>query len=1243
MRRIFKILGWFAAVALVALLALPWWLAPVARGVAAHYGASFARYERIGYGRFALHDVMVDLPAVRVTVERAETVTPVLWLARRLTGTPTQMIATKWRVAVKPRATPAAVATTLSRDGGAMPLRATLGRIANGLDRWLPQAEIGAGEVTWPGGGLNLAAATWQRRTLAVRQFHLGALAADVRATFAADGTIALDSKSTAPEWSSSLKNVGNQITGEARVWGQLATINARLPAEGWMPAEAAVRAEHWSVPAAQVKLGQFYSTVHGEARLDWHHGKFETAVDVTGDAIPDRKAPPLVAKLHGHGDSESLTIETLAVDIPGVSAKLSAPAVIDRQGRMVGGVSQFSLKADLEKQPWFEAKGQVTGEAQLKPREGKAPLIEAVVSAQNLALPEWAIARFTGTAELDWPRLQVKQSEFGFAEGGQLTAHGEWNFETKEVRDAVAEGVVHPSLVARWLPATLRFESATIAAKASGPLAALAHEGKAHVTGLTVPNLQPLAAEVVWQGKGAAITLSEARVQAGRSQLTLAGTVDATGIQLTALKLSNGDAVRLSLARPGAVRWSPKIELGPLELAGDGTSLTLATTAGESGRINLSAHGVSSAWWADFAPLSGPEWRVVSLAIDGEWNRGPLTFKADGEFAVALDTDRVATTAFKAHGDKDSVQIESLHVAEGAAPIVTATGRVPVTLHPGATPLVRMEQNAPLTLHATTTSNPAFWKKLAETTGLTFEEPAATIELSGTWAKPQGEIRVKATRLAADGKHFHSPISSVESLDLHVVADRAGFTVDHFSLKVEGQDVRANGKLAFAPEQWPEFKKDPLTFVRQKGSLHLEIPDAEFTAIAKHFPEFLAQSGRLRVDATFAPGGEMKGTLKLSDAATRPLGGFGVLQEIQGEVQLAGSVIEVRSLTGRFGGQPVTLSGKIELPLKSAPKFDLALKGENLPLVRQTGLLVRADVDLKLTSSDGAKEVSSAGAPTISGTVKLRDSMYLSDLRAFIPRGGTGPARRPPYFALEKPPLNAWRLDVAVGGERFMRLRSTLFSGTASAHFRLAGTLGAPHMTGEAAVDSGTVTLPFAAFSIEQATVRLTDADPNSLRLAVAGKSRRYGYDLRMEVTGTADAPIVTFSSSPSLDAKQVLLMVMAGELPHDEITYGTAQRAARLGTYLGQSLISTFGGDPKDAGRLTISTGERVSTLGRETYEAEYRLSDRFTLVGEYDEYDAYNTGVKWSVRPPETPSNDKAETPVIGKKEAPREQPR
>ncbi len=70
------------------------------------------------------------------------------------------------------------------------------------------------------------------------------------------------------------------------------------------------------------------------------------------------------------------------------------------------------------------------------------------------------------------------------------------------------------------------------------------------------------------------------------------------------------------------------------------------------------------------------------------------------------------------------------------------------------------------------------------------------------------------------------------------------------------------------------------------------------------------------------------------------------------------------------------------------------------------------------------------------------------------------------------------------------------------------------------------------------------------------------------------------------------------------------------RLGTYLGQSLAGQLGSDPGKAERFSLTTGERVSRDGKETYVLEVPLDERWSLMGEYDEFDDYNVGVKWRV---------------------------
>ena len=185
--------------------------------------------------------------------------------------------------------------------------------------------------------------------------------------------------------------------------------------------------------------------------------------------------------------------------------------------------------------------------------------------------------------------------------------------------------------------------------------------------------------------------------------------------------------------------------------------------------------------------------------------------------------------------------------------------------------------------------------------------------------------------------------------------------------------------------------------------------------------------------------------------------------------------------------------------------------------------------------------------------------------------------AARPPYFSVETPPLNAWGLDVKIEGEDFLRLRTPVFNGTATARFRLSGTLGEPQVGGEAIVDEGNIRLPFASFEVRQGEIRLT-AGQIEPQLWVSATTRRYGYDLRMELSGDASSPNLVFSSSPPLEAEQVLLMVMAGEAPSNEISTTDRQRVARFGAFFGQSLLGTLGGDPTGPDRLDDFQWRRI-----------------------------------------------------------------
>ena len=196
------------------------------------------------------------------------------------------------------------------------------------------------------------------------------------------------------------------------------------------------------------------------------------------------------------------------------------------------------------------------------------------------------------------------------------------------------------------------------------------------------------------------------------------------------------------------------------------------------------------------------------------------------------------------------------------------------------------------------------------------------------------------------------------------------------------------------------------------------------------------------------------------------------------------------------------------------------------------------------------------------------------------------------------------------------MRVRSPFFQGVASANFHVTGTLVEPLALGEASISSGAVIFPFATLAVRQALVSLTSEDPYLPHIFVVAAGRAFGFDVRMEAEGPADEPIIEFSSVPSLTSEQIVLMLTTGQIPRDDFGFSSEDRASRLAFFLGKSLWTKLNPGRPAEERLTIRSGEDVTEQGRQTYEVEYKINDRWSLVGEYNRFGDLNANVKWKV---------------------------
>jgi translocation and assembly module TamB len=1208
MSRWIKTLLWGLLVLGILLGTVPWWLGGALRPILRAQGVTFDRYERIGYARFRLHDVSYLNPSVRVTAGEVQSLSPLVWLGQRGRGQEPVLTVTDWSVQLATAPAQPVAGGTIRPPlvVGVTDLQGVLRQIGPGLLRWLPRAHLATGTIRGLGPVVTVASAEWQKGTLTVDDLRAMGHAFAVHLVVTPDGTATVTAHSAGNEATLRLEWAGATIQGTATLWDQPLAIAARFPTQGWLPTEATATATHWQLPAARVGLGAPYAQVQGDAHLVWRDQAWDLSLDARAapPAEPKTSAPPFTARAAARGTLHELTLTTLAVDAPFGTAHLSAPVTFSFSQPVAATSALLTVQADLSKLPWLEAHGAVEGTVRVNGDPASVSQ-HFDLTLTDVAVKDFSVRSAVARGEFNWPRLELAELDVQLDESSRVQAHGAVDWQTRELTDVTLTGKLTPAWFARWLPAGFTWTTAEMTATAGGPIEHPHHTGTLKLAGATWSPLHPVALDVTWQGEGSQAEIQSAQLAAGRSTVALTGLLDPRGLQVTTLRLHDGSSLLWNLDRPARLAWSPEWQLDDLQLSGAAGRLALKGRSGTEGFFNLSAAGFDSAYLQDWVSVPGPAWQLHSLDTSGKIIAGGLNFTTTLTAQIAMDP-RPAQVKFTASGDAAGVRIQELSVVDDGRVLTQATGLLPLTWKPTREARLQFNADAPLELAGTTEPDSPLWATLTAATGLQLTRPLARFNLRGTLHEPTGDLRFQAEQLSLAAAQPAYPMPEATSLSLDLTFDRSQVTLTEFSARLDGQAVSGAGRLPMNEERWRQLWAEPARIDWSGASGRLEIPDADLAPFARRVPQFFASRGHLKAQVELKQG-KFAGELHLIGVAARPLPPFGTLQEINADLTLADRTLTVQRLAAKLGGEPVTIEGRIDLPPGAAPRLDLGLKAVNLPLVRSTGLLVRNDLDLQARTDP-------AGVTRLTGTVTLRDCLVLASLDQLLPTGLRGVARRPPYFAVETEPFRRWPLDIAVRGPNALRVRTAVFTGKASALFHLSGTLGEPRAVGALTVDEGEVLFPFATFKVQAGTVRLSEADPYTAAVNLTAAAQQRDYQLRLAATGSLPHPDLALSSTPALAADEVLLLVMTGQPPGGADAASSAQRLALVGAYFGRSLFQELGIGGGD--RLEISAGAQVTQQGKETYQFSYKLGRTWSLVGEYDQYDSYNAGLKWRV---------------------------
>lgn len=1234
-RKLLRALGIVAAMLVLAILLFPVWFPWVLAPVLRHYGIRFASYQSLGWTRFAVHGVRVDIGDVLIEGGRVEGPLPTTWLLARWRGDEAQSLkcfGADWRVRVIVEALGStnAASTNLSTAS----VMEDVADILKELRHWLPSAQLTNGLVEVEGEQIRLPTVRWENgdfkataRSLRFTRNHL----VEVHGDFSTNApyTISARSESSGAEVRLELKPSGDnwELSGEGAWRSNRVALTSRFERQGWWPKEAQLLASSLQLPADRFDW-EGYEDVTGTATLHWTGTAFD--FNATASAKPRKDAPrnypPIEMAVRAHGDPSSVFVEELKLTAPGVRADLSERVGIRRDGQLLTESAALKLSLDLARFPWLEMSGGLQGTVRLRPGATNQVRATFDLSGTRLSRGTIELKETKLAGEFLGPLLTVRRAEATFDDGSTFSGSGRFDLKAKSADDG--EWKFRGRLPTGWLPASMAYGEMIISGEFNGPLSRLRHSGSLSATKVTMTPFDPCELKAEWRGAALSFTNLTADLRAGRSRLSLEGAVSLAGevgvshsVSLRQLTFERAGETQFTLKRPveamfqmgsgRAEEWTAS--LSSFEWSGTGREMVLGGRVEWPlrGEIAGRSRGVALDAFADFVRRPLPTSCVISnLDLAAKWAEGPVTFTLAGSGRMSTMDGTPFAAQTRIRGEKAGVQIERSVIAGTMGQVVSVEGTLPVEIVPASTNgWLRWNEKKSIDLRARTTPNEPFWDGVAAMTGARFSKPELSLAVSGTLAKPLGVLQAQAERVAWEPSTNRVTPPTLENLKADVEFQRDNMQLKALTVELEGQPVRARGELPLGRRFWTDLmaKGELPDWRAARGQL--EIVDARLSLFARYLPDLLTPQGRLSLEVSLQPGAKLEGLLEITNAATRPLMPLGRVHDIEARVRFHDREARIETFRGELGGQPVRVTGQASLVEKDGLQFEVNLRGTNVPLVREAGVLVRSDLDMRLVQKNGQPT-------TVSGEATLRNGLFLQDLKALVPTGPTRHGRRPPYFSVEEEPFASWRLDMRIRGDRAMQVRTPLFRGDISAAMQLSGTLREPIALGEVNIVSGRMLFPFGTLDLDRGYVTVTSENPFRPSVFVTASGYTYGYSIKMEVTGPADEPRMTFTSTPPLTSEQIVLMLTAGEVPRTDFTLSDQQRVAGLGIFLGRDFLTRFLGSEGAAERLSVRSGEYMTDDGEQTYYLEYKLDKNWSVVGEYDRFNALNAGLKWKI---------------------------
>lgn len=926
------------------------------------------------------------------------------------------------------------------------------------------------------------------------------------------------------------------------------------------------------------------------------------------------------LAEFRAQGNRKGVTFSSLNVETEWLSASLSRPVHFRFTDMAFSGEATVALDIDLDEQDWFEAQGSLEARLDLQPRLDAAPGGTFTVQGDDLSYRDFEVGMVELEGRLDPSLISLSRGYLEFGSGNALTLEGNFGIPEQDLdlqgsyrlSGAFLQAMGVPALPESMLRGTLQLE---------GPVDTLEHRGSFEPLLLATDGLHPLEISGNWTGRTPEslefILESEASTGA---RLGMSGSLEgdpfsdprlrfrlseleAHPVQRESFSLKEPVDLILTLAEGIQLEGSSLIVL---EGAEGGFLEALYEGPEEGGRLSMG--GLHSGMLGDWISGAVPDVRIDAIDLD----LGRLLPSVLATWSVRLSGTETfhegLTISLEGAFEGEGLRLEAVRGLIGETQILSGSLQLPFALEVEEAKPVAIELLGEGMLGGALRVDlrPELLQDMGELAYLEqIGEGVVNLELGGSPRSPEGNLEARLTRLDLLSL-FDEALGDQPFTDLHLDARLEPGLLTVRSLQAALGKARLDlsgdagtGKLVALLKGDPVPWREILEEVR--GDLVLKALRAQ--QLEPILPDFLRPRGFIDGELQLGKGLGLEGQLRLVGFSMRPTLYSQTIDDLNLFLNLEGSRATLAEAKARIGENPVELEGFVDFRDPEKPFYTLSLSGNRMPLIRTSSMLVQGDLDLLLERKEAASET------LLSGGVTVIDSVLLLDIDPLAPRTAGGAIPRPPFFRIERKPFSDWLIDLSISGRDSLRLRSQYAEALLSLDFELKGRLSLPLLVGGLEASKGTISFPSTKLALSTGEIFVTRSRQDAVQLELAATGAVASHVVTMEVSGTAEEPLVLFASTPDLSNAEIFRLLATGSLKGEG--YGS------VGLFLGRGLLSPGGGgDGGFLDRITVEVGRDITQSGENSIDVFFELTEDLRLHGQYDKYDAQNLDLEWEV---------------------------